>query len=139
MMTQSDHSNRPGRSDKEVAVALTHRPGSAAPPRISATGRGPVAEQIVRIALDNGVRVREDADLASILSALEVDSVIPLEAFAAVAEILSYLYRANGANTEEIEKAVAAGLWDPDAEETGDEEDGAAWPDHPSWREDEPS
>ena len=39
--------------------------------------------------------MREDADLAEVLTAIDVDSEIPIEAFAAVAEILSYVYRAN--------------------------------------------
>ena len=39
--------------------------------------------------------VREDPDLAEILAAVEIDSVIPLSAFIAVAEILGYVYRAN--------------------------------------------
>ena len=39
--------------------------------------------------------MREDADLAEMLSAIDIDSEIPIEAFAAVAEILVYVYRAN--------------------------------------------
>ena len=61
-----------------------------------ATGRGYVAEQILNIAFANGVKVRQDADLAQILAAVDVDCPIPTEAFASVAEILSYVYRANG-------------------------------------------
>ena len=34
-----------------------------------------------------------DADLAEILATIEIESEIPLEALAAVAEILSYVYR----------------------------------------------
>ena len=58
-----------------------------------ASGRGALAEQILQIAFDRGVKVRNDADLAEILAAVEVESEIPLEALAAVAEILSYVYR----------------------------------------------
>jgi flagellar biosynthesis protein len=76
------------------AVALTYDGEDGAPPRISATGRNAVARQILEIAFANGVMVREDADLAAILSELELDSPIPLEAFADVAEILAYVYRA---------------------------------------------
>ena len=36
------------------------------------------------------------ADLAELLAVLELDQEIPVEAFTAVAEILSYIYRANG-------------------------------------------
>jgi flagellar biosynthesis protein len=82
----------PGKSPK--AVALAYDAATDAAPKVVATGRGAVAEQIVRIALDRGVKVREDADLVEILAAIDVDSPIPLPAFAAVAEILAYMYRA---------------------------------------------
>jgi len=55
-----------------------------------------VAEQILEIAFAAGIKVRQDADLAQLLAAVDVDSQIPLEAFTAVAEILAYIYRANG-------------------------------------------
>ena len=80
---------------KTVAVALEEQPGNTAP-RITASGRGFVADQILEIAFANGVKVREDADLVQILAAVDVDSEIPTEAFAAVSEILAYVYRANG-------------------------------------------
>lgn len=88
-MSDDDPDKRP------IAVALSYD-GSAAPPKVVASGRGAIAEQILALAFANGVRVREDADLAEILSAVDVDTEIPLEAFAAVAEILAYVYRANG-------------------------------------------
>ncbi len=65
-------------------------------PRVMAAGEGFIAEQIVRIALDNGITVHKDSDLVEILSKLDIDALIPLEAFAAVAEILSYIYRTQG-------------------------------------------
>ena len=43
----------------------------------------------------HGVAVRRDRDLAALLDTLEIDSPIPVVAFAAVAEILAHLYRAN--------------------------------------------
>lgn len=79
----------------QVAVALDHNRGSEAAPRVVATGSGPVAEQILEIAFANGVKVRQDADLAEILAAVEPESEIPIGAFAAVAEILTYVYRLN--------------------------------------------
>lgn len=92
---RSSPPRRPGTERTTLAVALRHDPQSAAEPRITASGRGKVADQILCIAFDHGVKVRTDADLAQILATLEVDSLIPVEAFAAVAEILAYVYRAN--------------------------------------------
>jgi flagellar biosynthesis protein len=79
-----------------IAIALDAKGKSGIQsPRVVATGRGPVAEQILAIAFEKGVPVREDADLAQILAAVELDAEIPIDALAAVAEILSYVYRAN--------------------------------------------
>lgn|GEM_PF-1551503 len=80
-----------------VAVALEHDEGGL--PRVVASGKGFIAEQILTLAFANDVRVRRDADLAQILSLIDLDSEIPTEAFAAVAEILAYVYQANGNTT----------------------------------------
>ena len=84
-------------ANKETAaVALSYDPDSEYAPKVVAGGRGAIAEQILQIAFANDVRVREDADLVQLLSAIDIDSEIPVEAFAAVAEILTYVYRVNG-------------------------------------------
>lgn len=92
-----DSGNRRGQGGKgPIAVALSYRPKQADDaPKVVASGRGRMAEQILDLAFASGVKVREDADLAEILAAVDVDSMIPLEAFMAVAEILAYVYRAN--------------------------------------------
>ena len=67
-----------------------------APARLVARGQGAIAEQILAIAFAQGVRVREDSDLVELLDAVDLDAEVPLHALAAVAEILTYVYRANG-------------------------------------------
>lgn len=86
----------PETPERTVAVALKDSAGKGQP-RILASGYGNVAERILAIAFAAGVKVREDADLAETLSALEIGREIPLDAFAAVAEILSYVYQVNAA------------------------------------------
>jgi len=66
-------------------------------PKVTASGRGAVAEQILQIAFERGIKVRKDSDLAEILSVVEVESEIPLAALAGVAEILRYLYQTDSA------------------------------------------
>lgn len=85
-----------GKPQKTKAVALRYDAKKEEAPRVVATGQGHIADQIVRIALDHGITVRKDADLVEILAKLDLDALIPLEAFAAVAEILSYIYRTQG-------------------------------------------
>jgi flagellar biosynthesis protein len=87
-------------SDRTRDPTLEAGPGA---PRVVASGRGAVAEQILQIAFERGVKVRTDSDLAEILAAVEVDSEIPLAALAGVAEILRYLYRTDGASAARTE------------------------------------
>lgn len=82
--------------DRQTAVALKDGSELGNIPIITAAGRGKIAEQILQIAYENGINVRSDADLAEILAKIELESPIPSEAFMAVAEVLSYVYRANG-------------------------------------------
>jgi flagellar biosynthesis protein len=94
-MSNPDPNNkRP--ADQRVAVALSYDGSTDPAPRVSASGKGPVAERIIALAAEHGIPIREDADLAELLGQLDLDSVIPAEAFVAVAEILSYIYRQNG-------------------------------------------
>ena len=79
---------------KTIAVAIEEQ-ADGSTPKITASGRGHLAEKILDVAFAAGVKVRTDADLVEILEAVDVESEIPTEAFVAVAEILTYVYRAN--------------------------------------------
>ncbi|HEU4838202.1 MAG TPA: EscU/YscU/HrcU family type III secretion system export apparatus switch protein [Micavibrio sp.] len=81
---------------RQTAVALKDRTAERQVPQVVAAGRGEIAEKIMQLAFENGIKVKEDAPLAEMLAAVELDSPIPSEAFMAVAEILYYVYRANG-------------------------------------------
>lgn len=80
---------------KKVA-ALRYSPdeGDSAP-RIVAVGQGYVAEEIIRIARDHNIPLREDPALAGALASLEVGSTIPPQLFRAVAEVIAFVYRLN--------------------------------------------
>jgi flagellar biosynthesis protein len=87
----------PEQSRRAAAVALKkYGIDEGSLPKVVAAGYGKLAEQIVEIAFQNGVKVREDKDLAQMLAAIELDSDIPSEALIAVAEILAYVYKVNG-------------------------------------------
>ncbi|MDF1793173.1 MAG: EscU/YscU/HrcU family type III secretion system export apparatus switch protein [Thalassobaculaceae bacterium] len=89
-------SRRAAAPERQIAIALSHDIDGGTAPTVVAKGYGELAEKILDLAFHNNVKVRTDPDLAQILEVVEVDCEIPLEAFAAVAEILTYVYRANG-------------------------------------------
>lgn len=86
---------------RSVAVALKGSigvPSEGCPdslPKVIASGYGRLAEQILDMAFDKGIKVRQDADLAELLATLDLDTPIPSEAIVAVAEILAKVYEAN--------------------------------------------
>ena len=80
---------------EKIAVGLSYDPDSAAAPRVVAKGRGELAERLLAIARENGVPVRHDPDLLQMLSVTEVGDEVPLEVYAAVAELIGFLYRLN--------------------------------------------
>lgn len=88
--------NRKEKPKKSVAVSLKYALDTDDVPEITAAGRGKIAEKILQIAHEHNIPVREDGTLAEMLASIEIDSPIPSEAFMAVAEILSYVYQANG-------------------------------------------
>lgn len=98
-----------GRRKQPVAVALEYEPEGDKAPVVVASGRGTLAEQILQIAFAHGIKVREDASLAELLSLIDIDTEIPVEAFAAVAEILIYVYRANGTMPDFLKDAQPQG------------------------------
>lgn len=81
---------------RQTAVALKDRTLERKVPQVVAAGRGVLAEKILQLAFENDIKVKEDSALAEMLASIELDSPIPSEAFMAVAEILYYVYRANG-------------------------------------------
>ncbi len=82
---------------EKLAIALKYEREKQAAPVIAAKGKGYMAEAIIELAKRYNIEIRQDKDLAQMLEKLDLDTPIPLEAYAAVAEILSYVYRANDA------------------------------------------
>jgi len=76
------------------AVALEYRPATMAAPVVVAKGRNLIAQKIKELARWNEVPIVENPPLAQALyKAAEVDQMIPANLYAAVAEILAFLYR----------------------------------------------
>lgn len=74
------------------AVALAYRQGESAP-RVVASGRGLIAEEIIARAHEYGVYVHESPELVALLMQVDIDQHIPPQLYVAVAELLAWLYR----------------------------------------------
>lgn len=81
----------------ELAVALDYDPETMAAPIVVAKGAGLVAQQIRRLALEHGIPLVERKPLAQALFRdVEVGRPIPSQLYAAVAEVLAYVYQLKG-------------------------------------------
>ena len=80
---------------RDKVVALRYRDDEDRAPRVIAKGEGEIAKKIKEIALKEGIPLHRDNDLVELLSQIEVDREIPPELYSAIAEILSWIYRAN--------------------------------------------
>jgi len=76
------------------AIAL-HYDGKEAP-TVTAKGYDDVAREIYRIAKENNIPMHEDAELASLLSRLDIGDEIPQNLYIAVAEVIAFAYMVSG-------------------------------------------
>lgn len=88
--------NEDGDAVRRRAVALRYDDKRDAAPAVAAKGRGLVADRIVELAKEHGVTLHEDRDLVEVLFALDLDELIPVDLYQAVAEVLAFVYRMNG-------------------------------------------
>jgi flagellar biosynthesis protein len=82
---------------REKAVAIKYRAEEDRSPRVVAKGEGLVAQAIKAIAAQRGIPIKRDDDLVELLAQVEIDREIPAELYAAVAEVLAWIYKANDA------------------------------------------
>lgn len=72
------------------AAALAYKPGDLAP-KITAMGKGEIAERIIKTAQENNVPIFENSELVETLVNLDIGDQIPPELFGVVAEILVFI------------------------------------------------
>ena len=90
----------------ELAVAIQYQPESMAAPIVVAKGAGVIAKRIRRLALEQGIPIVEKKPLAQALyREVDVNQPVPQDKYAAVAEILAYVYQLKG---KDIPKSRAA-------------------------------
>jgi flagellar biosynthesis protein len=77
-----------------IAVALDYDGQGA--PRVTAKGRGELAERIVETGRKHGVAIEQNAVLAQALSAVELDDEIPEALYRATAQVIAFVLALRG-------------------------------------------
>ena len=72
-----------------IAVALEYDGHGA--PRVTAKGRGEIAQKIVETAREHDVAVEQNVLLAEALSAVELEDTIPEELYRATAQVIAFV------------------------------------------------
>jgi flagellar biosynthesis protein len=78
---------------RQKAVALSYDQEKGYAPRVSATGKGLIAENIIKKANENHIPIMEDRTLVELLSELDINERIPDELYQAVAEVFAFIYQ----------------------------------------------
>lgn len=81
----------------ELAVAIQYDPLEMAAPVVVAKGAGVLAQRIRKLGLENNIPIVERKPLAQMLyKDVEIGKPVPTESYAAVAEVLAYVYQLKG-------------------------------------------
>ena len=78
---------------RRTAIAVRYDVEQDKAPLILASGRGAVADEILRIADENKIPLYENKQLAEMLAKLEIDTEIPSQLYVLVAEVLFFVYK----------------------------------------------
>src|SRR5690606_40426635 len=82
-------------SEHREAIALLYEGGEQAP-TVTAKGEGELAERIIELAMDHEVPIYENADLASMLTRMELGDQIPEALYRTIAEIIAFAWHLQG-------------------------------------------
>lgn len=81
----------------ELAIAIKYDPKTMAAPIVVAKGAGLMAKRIRKLALEHNIPIVEKKPLAQALyREVEIDHPVPQDKYAAIAEILAYVYQLKG-------------------------------------------
>jgi flagellar biosynthesis protein len=78
----------------DLAIALYYDGRNA--PRVTAKGRGALAEQILALAQEHEIPLEYDPELAALLAQIPLGDEIPQALYLAVAEVIAFAYLLSG-------------------------------------------
>lgn len=87
-------SDEPQSPSDAAAVAIRWDGESA--PRVTASGTGLTAEQILKVAEEYGVPLQQDPILVQALAQIPIGDEIPRKLYVAVAEVLAFVFMLEG-------------------------------------------
>ncbi len=90
------------RATGKTAVTLKYDAQKGSAPKVTAKGRGDVADRIIALAQEKGIPIKEDPDLVAVLAQIDVGKDIPASLYKVVAELLAFVYSLNSKHTKQL-------------------------------------
>ncbi len=78
----------------KVAVSIEYQGTDA--PKVTAKGKGYIADEIIQKAKELGIPIQEDPALVGLLSQVELNHEIPEELYEAIVQVLIFAYQVSG-------------------------------------------
>ncbi|PHR29407.1 MAG: flagellar biosynthesis protein FlhB [Desulfotalea sp.] len=92
------------RKKQKKAVAIIYDDTPSTAPKIIASGKGTIAENIIATAREAGIHIQQDDNLVELLSKVDVGEEIPVDLYQTVAEVLAFVYKVNNRFKDKIEQ-----------------------------------
>lgn len=87
-------SQDPTELTNKIAVSIEYE-GTGAP-KVTAKGKGFIAQEIIQTASEHGIPIQENLPLVELLSQVELNQEIPEELYEAIAQVLIFAYQVSG-------------------------------------------
>ncbi|MEI3606656.1 EscU/YscU/HrcU family type III secretion system export apparatus switch protein [Pseudogracilibacillus sp. SE30717A] len=75
------------------AAALSYDRSVDMTPKVTALGKGLIADEIIQRANEHDIPILEDPSLVELLANLNINEAIPSELYEAVAEVFAFIYQ----------------------------------------------
>ncbi len=93
--------NGPRRGPRS-AIAMRYDLAKDRAPKVVAKGKGVIADKILELAKKHDVPVHQDPELLEALARLDVQEEIPAQLYQVMAEVLTFIYKANKKKKAEL-------------------------------------
>ncbi len=80
----------------KVAISIEYESASSGAPKVTAKGKGYIAEEIIQKATELGIPIQKDTALVGLLSQVELNHEIPEELYESIVQVLIFAYQISG-------------------------------------------
>ncbi len=79
-----------------IAISIEYEGTGSGAPKVTAKGKGYIADEIIQKATELGIPIQEDKALVGLLSQVELNHEIPEELYESIVQVLIFAYQISG-------------------------------------------